>query len=193
MGVGLALVAQRENTAEAQQGQNTLKDSFAKCFGPECGGWPGRDVIRVVGLVSSRLCVPVCMAADAPDFYSILGVARDADANAIKRGCVVAPSFHVNGLHSSLSFLPPPCSFRRIVSRAVYSERGGGDVCPRATRAYQVLSHAELRAAYDRGGEAAADAASAEAERRYQEGWDFFQRVFGGTDSGAGGGKGGPR
>jgi molecular chaperone DnaJ len=112
----------------------------------------------------------------ARDYYEILGVSRDADKEEIKR------------------------AYRRLARKYhpdVNKEEGAEDRFKEINRAYEVLSEPEIRARYDRFGEAGVGSAAGAAG--YQDfgdmgGFaDIFESFFSGFSGGMGGQPGGRR
>lgn len=107
----------------------------------------------------------------ARDYYDILGVARDADKEEIK------------------------AAYRRLARKYhpdVNKESGAEERFKEINRAYEVLSEPELRARYDRFGEAGVGSAATSGAAGFQDfgdigGFaDIFESFFGGFAGGAG-------
>ncbi len=105
----------------------------------------------------------------ARDYYETLGVSRDADKEEVKR------------------------AYRRLARKYhpdVNKETGAEDRFKEINRAYEVLSEPEMRARYDRFGEAGVNAGAASPGAGYQDfvdlgGFqDLFETFFGGGFSG---------
>jgi molecular chaperone DnaJ len=110
----------------------------------------------------------------ARDYYETLGVSRDADKEEIKR------------------------AYRRLARKYhpdVNKEAGAEDRFKEISRAYEVLSEPEIRARYDRFGEAGVSAGAGAGAGGYQDfvdlgGFqDLFETFFGGGFSGGTGGE----
>lgn len=105
----------------------------------------------------------------ATDYYEILGVSRDADKDDIKR------------------------AYRRLARKYhpdVNKEEGAEERFKEINRAYEVLSEPEVRARYDRFGEAGVSGAAAGGQGFGDFGdsfADIFESVFGGGFGGFGG------
>jgi molecular chaperone DnaJ len=104
-----------------------------------------------------------------PDLYALLGVTRDADADAIKK----AYRRLARQLHPDVN--PDPATQERFKE---------------VTRAYEILSDPQKRSVYDRGGDAFAGAGGFGAGFSFTDIMDAF---FGGQQPGAQGGGRGPR
>ncbi|CDM94139.1 MULTISPECIES: molecular chaperone DnaJ [Limnospira] len=105
----------------------------------------------------------------AGDYYDVLGVSRDADKEEIKR------------------------AYRRLARKYhpdVNKEPGAEERFKEINRAYEVLSEPEIRARYDRFGEAGVSGAGAGGYG--QDFGDSFADIFESFFSGFGGGMGGP-
>lgn len=103
------------------------------------------------------------------DLYELLGVARDADADAIKK----AYRRLARQLHPDVN--PDPETQERFKE---------------VTRAYEVLSDPQKRASYDRGGDPFGGGAGGFGQGAGFSFTDIMDAFFGGQGQGAGGGRG---
>lgn len=109
------------------------------------------------------------------DYYEILGVAREADADTIKKAYRKA----------AMQFHPDKNP----------DNKEAEDKFKEAARAYEVLSNAEMRARYDRFGHQGVDGAAGRGGPHFQDVGDIFEAfgdIFGdffGQGQGAGGGR----
>ncbi|WP_244929153.1 molecular chaperone DnaJ [Nocardioides sp. W7] len=106
------------------------------------------------------------------DLYELLGVARDADADAIKK----AYRRLARQLHPDVN--PDPETQEKFKE---------------VTRAYEVLSDPQKRASYDRGGDPFAGGAGGFGQGAGFSFTDIMDAFFGGQGAGAAGGGRGPR
>ncbi|HBW56654.1 MAG TPA: molecular chaperone DnaJ, partial [Oscillatoriales bacterium UBA8482] len=104
----------------------------------------------------------------AGDYYEILGVSREADTEELKR------------------------AYRRLARKYhpdVNKEAGSEERFKEISRAYEVLKEPELRARYDRFGEAGVSSGAGGFDPNFTDPFtDIFESFFSGFGGGAGGG-----